>query len=109
MQTMWPSACRLRACTDLITLTQKAPAPLQAATCARCRAELGEAGRMCRHCRMDDLWLAWELRLFRLDTRALVAGAHVSAEDALRQVRPGVAPWLVEGTSVGATRLVWSE
>ncbi len=47
---------------------------------------------MCRHCRMDDLWLAWELRLFRLETRALAAGAHVSAEDALRQVRLGVSP-----------------
>lgn len=41
---------------------------------------------MCRHCRMDDIWLGWEMRLFRLETRALAAGSHVSAEDALRQV-----------------------
>lgn len=58
----------------------------QAATCGRCRAELGEAGRVCRHCRMDEVWLAWEMRLFRLDARAMAAGANVSAEDAVRQV-----------------------
>ena len=61
------------------------PAP-QAATCGRCRAELGEAGRVCGHCRLDERWLAWELRLFSLQSRALAAGAAVSAEDALRQV-----------------------
>lgn len=44
---------------------------------------------MCRHCKMDDVWLGWEMRLFRLDTRAMEAGAHVSPEDALRQVPPG--------------------
>ncbi|EIE26712.1 hypothetical protein COCSUDRAFT_59229 [Coccomyxa subellipsoidea C-169] len=59
----------------------------QAATCGRCRSELGEAGRVCRHCKMDDVWLGWEMRLFRLDTRAMEAGAHVSPEDALRQAQ----------------------
>ena len=41
---------------------------------------------MCGHCRLDERWLAWELRLFSLQSRALAAGAAVSAEDALRQV-----------------------
>lgn len=59
---------------------------MQAATCGRCRSELGEAGRVCRHCKMDDVWVAWEIRLFRVETRAMEAGAYVSAEDALRQV-----------------------
>ncbi|KAK9844148.1 hypothetical protein WJX81_006007 [Elliptochloris bilobata] len=59
----------------------------QAATCGRCRAELGEAGRVCAHCRLDERWLAWELRLFSLQSRALAAGAAVSAEDALRQAQ----------------------
>lgn len=36
---------------------------------------------------MDDVWVAWEIRLFRVETRAMEAGAYVSAEDALRQVR----------------------
>ncbi len=58
----------------------------QAATCGRCRAELGEGGRVCAHCRLDERWLAWELRLFSLQSRALAAGAAVSAADALRQV-----------------------
>ena len=60
---------------------------LQAATCGRCRAELGEAGRVCRHCRMDDVWIGWETRLFRLEARAMGAGGYVSHEDAVRQVR----------------------
>ena len=59
---------------------------VQAATCGRCRSELGEAGRVCRHCRMDDVWVGWETRLFRLEARAMGAGGYVSHEDALRQV-----------------------
>ena len=59
---------------------------MQAATCGRCRSEMGEAGRVCRHCRMDDVWVGWETRLFRLETRAMGAGGYVSHEDALRQV-----------------------
>ena len=41
---------------------------------------------MCRHCRMDDVWVGWETRLFRLEARAMGAGGYVSHEDALRQV-----------------------
>ena len=42
---------------------------------------------MCRHCRMDDVWVGWETRLFRLEARAMGAGSYVSHEDAVRQVR----------------------
>lgn len=49
----------------------------QAATCGRCRAELGAAGRLCAHCGLDEATLAWELRLFTLTTRALALGAAV--------------------------------
>ena len=42
---------------------------------------------MCRHCRMDDVWVGWETRLFRLEARAMGAGGYVSHEDAVRQVR----------------------
>lgn len=42
---------------------------------------------MCRHCRMDDVWIGWETRLFRLEARAMGAGGYVSHEDAVRQVR----------------------
>lgn len=70
---------------------------MQAATCGRCRSELGEAGRVCRHCKMDDVWVAWEIRLFRVETRAMEAGAYVSAEDALRQVPPAHHPQACPG------------
>ena len=72
---------------------------LQAATCGRCRSELGEAGRVCRHCRLDDVWVGWEARLFRLESRAMGAGGHVSHEDALRQVSPGP-PWATNSNPV---------
>lgn len=40
---------------------------------------------------MDDVWVGWEARLFRLESRAMGAGGHVSHEDALRQVSLGTA------------------
>ncbi len=37
----------------------------------RCRADgLNTSGRSCRHCDLDDAFLAWELRLFRLQVRS---------------------------------------
>ncbi|CAK0735069.1 hypothetical protein CVIRNUC_000523 [Coccomyxa viridis] len=71
------------------TLVEQASIPqtCSAATCGRCRAELGEAGRVCRHCRMDDVWIGWETRLFRLEARAMGAGGYVSHEDAVRQAQ----------------------
>lgn len=55
-----------------------------AATCGRCRAELGARGRVCAHCALDDATLQWELRLFTLTTRALALGVQVSPEAAAR-------------------------
>ncbi|CAL8467045.1 g6581 [Coccomyxa elongata] len=79
----------LKTLEDLTDVYHERPDSLveQAATCGRCRSELGEAGRVCRHCKMDDVWVAWEIRLFRVETRAMEAGAYVSAEDALRQAQ----------------------
>jgi hypothetical protein len=42
------------------------------------------SGRVCKHCRLDELFLGWEVRLFSLETRAMRGGKGVSAEDALR-------------------------
>jgi hypothetical protein len=59
----------------------------QAGACGRCRATLGHVGRVCAHCRLDELSLAWELRLFCLTTRALGGpDVQVSAEAALSRV-----------------------
>ncbi|CAL5225440.1 g8258 [Coccomyxa viridis] len=82
----------------------------QAATCGRCRSELGEAGRVCRHCRMDDVWVGWEARLFRLESRAMGAGDYVSHEDALRQAQAASLRRITQGglneaSAVGAEGL----
>ncbi|KAK9861981.1 hypothetical protein WJX84_009317 [Apatococcus fuscideae] len=69
-----------QACTD--------PSPQmveQAGHCGRCRSEMGVQGSVCKHCHLDDLFLAWEVRLYSLQTRAAAAGGLVTAEDALRQ------------------------
>ncbi len=59
---------------------------VQAGHCGRCRSEMGVQGSVCKHCHLDDLFLAWEVRLYSLQTRAAAAGGLVTAEDALRQV-----------------------
>ncbi|KAK9810177.1 hypothetical protein WJX72_006177 [[Myrmecia] bisecta] len=60
----------------------------QAGQCGRCRgSELGVAGRVCPHCRLDEQLLAWEVRLFSLQTRAMAAGQEISAEEAIRQAQ----------------------
>ena len=59
---------------------------MQAGQCGRCRAELGLTGRVCAHCRVDEMFLAWEVRLFSLQTRAMAAGQAVTAEEAIRRV-----------------------
>ena len=62
-----------------------------AGSCGRCRAELGAAGTTCPHCALDDAFVAWEVSLFALTTRAIAGGGRggrgaraVSAEDAVR-------------------------
>eukprot|EP00882_Tetradesmus_deserticola_P019057 GHRQ01020502.1.p1 GENE.GHRQ01020502.1~~GHRQ01020502.1.p1 ORF type:complete len:406 (+),score=141.70 GHRQ01020502.1:53-1270(+) len=49
----------------------------QAGQCGRCRAGIGVAGLVCRHCKLDEGMRRWEVRLFSLHTRALVAGTMV--------------------------------
>ncbi len=72
----------------------------------RCRALTGLAGRACEHCRLDERFVAWEVGLFALDTRALQAGVQVSAEEAIRQVcRP---PSLQFPLARGHTRVLWA-
>lgn len=60
---------------------------------------MGVRGRVCEHCRLDELFLAWELRLFCLHTRALTAGTKVTAEEAARQAQVRVGgdstPWYI--------------
>lgn len=58
---------------------------VQAGQCGRCRADLGQAGKVCMHCRLDELLMAWELRLFSLQAHAVNKRGLVTAEDALRQ------------------------
>lgn len=41
---------------------------------------------MCAHCRLDELLLAWELRLFNVQAHAVHKRGQVTAEDALKQV-----------------------
>jgi hypothetical protein len=57
----------------------------QAGQCGRCRAETGVAGLVCRHCRLDEGMRWWEVRLFSLHTRALVAGTMVSGIDSYKK------------------------
>ena len=57
----------------------------QAGQCSQCREEvLGVAGHVCRHCRLDQRFLDWELRLFKLHSSSLQAGQAVSAEQVAR-------------------------
>ena len=62
---------------------------MQAASCGRCRFEhQGDADHECLHCKLDDLILAWQLRIFDLQTHATNRSNEVTAEDALFQVQP---------------------
>ncbi|KAL0019181.1 hypothetical protein WJX77_000293 [Trebouxia sp. C0004] len=55
----------------------------QAGQCGRCRGELGVAGRVCQHCRLDEQFVGWEVRIYSLQTHAMVAGQAVTAEEAI--------------------------
>lgn len=60
---------------------------LQAGQCGRCRGELGVAGRVCQHCRLDEQFVGWEVRIYSLQTHAMAAGQAVTAEEAIITVR----------------------
>lgn len=54
-----------------------------AASCSRCRNEFAQVrGQVCAHCRLDQAFISWEVRLFELRTQALQQGVVVSAEEA---------------------------
>ncbi|KAL0055911.1 hypothetical protein WJX82_005648 [Trebouxia sp. C0006] len=55
----------------------------QAGQCGRCRGELGVAGRVCQHCRLDEQFVGWEVRIYSLQTHAMAAGQAVTAEEAI--------------------------
>ena len=40
----------------------------EAGHCGRCRPDMG-AGVVCRHCKLDELFIKWEVRLFSPQTR----------------------------------------
>jgi len=61
---------------------------VQAGQCGRCRGELGVAGRVCQHCRLDEQFVGWEVRIYSLQTHAMAAGQAVTAEEAIIRVRP---------------------
>lgn len=48
-------------------------------------AAAAAAARICRHCRLDETFLAWEVRLFSVVAAEREAGATVSAEEALQR------------------------
>ncbi|GAX82125.1 hypothetical protein CEUSTIGMA_g9553.t1 [Chlamydomonas eustigma] len=56
-----------------------------AATCGRCRSELGIPGRLCEHCGLDELMVQWEVRLFYLDAVGGTVGDTVTAEEAAKR------------------------
>ena len=59
---------------------------MQAGKCGRCRGELGVAGRVCQHCRLDEQFVGWEVRIYSLQTHAMAAGQAVTAEEAIARV-----------------------
>lgn len=61
---------------------------MQAGQCGRCRGELGVAGRVCQHCRLDEQFVGWEVRIYSLQTHAMAAGQAVTAEEAIIRVIP---------------------
>ena len=65
---------------------------MQAGQCGRCRGMLGVAGRVCQHCRLDEQFVGWEVRIYSLQTHAMAAGQAVTAEEAI--IRVSIFPYL---------------
>ncbi|GIL90673.1 hypothetical protein Vretifemale_18375 [Volvox reticuliferus] len=90
----------MRLLDDLGTRTrQSQPAPEfveQAGQCGRCRSGPIRA-LVCEHCRLDEHFIQWEVRLFALYSRALTAGATVTAEEAARRAQAALVRWAGHG------------
>ena len=41
---------------------------------------------MCQHCRLDEAFVGWEVRMYSLQTHAMAAGGAVTAEEAIVRV-----------------------
>ncbi|GIL56939.1 hypothetical protein Vafri_12224 [Volvox africanus] len=68
----------------------------QAGQCGRCRSGPIRA-LVCEHCRLDERFIQWEVRLFALYSRALTAGATVTAEEAARRAQAALVRWAGHG------------
>ncbi|KXZ52879.1 hypothetical protein GPECTOR_8g26 [Gonium pectorale] len=68
----------------------------QAGQCGRCRSGPSRA-LVCEHCRLDERFIQWEVRLFALYSRALTAGATVTAEEAARRAQAAMVRWAGRG------------
>ncbi|GLI64470.1 hypothetical protein VaNZ11_007743 [Volvox africanus] len=90
----------MRLLDDLGTRTrQSQPAPEfveQAGQCGRCRSGPTRT-LVCEHCRLDERFIQWEVRLFALYSRALTAGATVTAEEAARRAQAALVRWAGHG------------
>lgn len=73
---------------DSLSILVASPTPElveRAASCQRCRGDLGVTGRVCDHCRLDEKLTGWEVRLFALVASARKAGDRVSVEAAAQK------------------------
>ncbi|KAG2482055.1 hypothetical protein HYH03_018991 [Edaphochlamys debaryana] len=68
----------------------------QAGQCGRCRSGPSRS-LVCEHCRLDEKLIQWEVRLFALYSRALTAGATVTAEEAARRAQAALVRWAGRG------------
>lgn len=75
---------------------------LQAGQCGQCRGELGVTGRVCQHCRLDEQFVGWEVRIYSLQTHAMAAGQAVTAEEAIIRVSTPGGPPTCSGAHVSS-------
>lgn len=73
---------------DALSVLVASPPPEmveRAASCERCRGDLGVTGRVCDHCRLDEKLTGWEVRVFAVVASARRAGDRVSVEAAAQK------------------------
>ena len=61
----------------------------QVSHCGHCRGELGTSMFKCDYCKMDDLLMRYEARIFSLRTQAMQRGAIVNTDDATNAQEAG--------------------